>query len=310
MPIDLIGLTGLLVVAFLYFYYSTPFNHRDLLFILALVFLLLIITTAILFLKAFFLHFKTDKPRYFKNCLISSLKEIKVFSRQIIPFFIYISLYNQIHDLARKINNCDLDYILIKIDRFLLAGYDVTVLAEKVISNWLTNWLTFVYSGFFLFFLVTPLFLFLTKKQRALEDLLLAVVIASYLGLVGYILVPCVGPILAQQNLLTVPLWSGDSSLKQVYQSVVADYAGYKDFFHCFPSLHVAVTLIFLVFAKRQNKILFFIYLPIILSIWLSTIYLRWHYLVDDLIGILIGLLAIVVAPQINQWWRKKLQKH
>lgn len=306
MPIDLIGLAGLLTVIFLYFYYSTPFNYQDLLFVSGAVILLLIIAAAITFLMALFLYWRPSPPHHLADCFKLARREMKIFVRQIVPFFVFISLYNQIHDLARRINNNDLDYLLIKVDRCLLAGRDVAVLAEKLISDNLSNWLAFAYSSFFIFFLITPLFLFLIKKNRAVEDLLLSIIIASYLGLIGYVLVPCVGPVLAQQNLLTVPLWQNSGFFETLFQGAVFDYAGYKDFFHCFPSLHVAISLIFLIVIKRHSKILFIIYLPIILSIWLATLYLRWHYLIDDLAGATIGLLALALAPMINQWWRRK----
>lgn len=305
-PIDLIGLTGLLVVIFLYFYYSAPFNHRDLLFIGSAVILLLIMAAIITLFMAFFLYWRLSPPHHLADCFKLARREMKIFVRQIIPFFLFISLYNQIHDLARKINGCNLDYLLIKIDHWLLAGRDIAVLAEKFISDSLSNWLALAYGSFFIFFLVTPLFLFLAKKHRALEDLLLSIIIASYLGLVGYVLVPCVGPILAQPDLLAVPLWQNDGFFETFYQKAVFEYAGYKNFFHCFPSLHVAISLIFLIVIKRHSKVLFIIYLPLILSIWLATVYLRWHYLIDNLAGILIAVFALILAPALNNWWERK----
>ncbi len=300
-PIDLIGLAGLLAVVFLYIFYAVPFRWSDLISLLVIAFLLLFLSFGFLFLWQIF-----SSPEKLKNCFSAVWQQTGIFARQIIPFLAYIFLYNQIHDLTRKINDYNFDAILIKIDHWLLNGRDLAVIMQGLLNDHLSSWLALVYNGYFFFFLATPLILFLMKKHRALNDLLLAVVITVYLSLVDYILVPCVGPILAQQNLLTLPLWQGESIFKAAYWLIIGNYAGYKNMFHCFPSLHAAVTLIWLIFAWRHGKVLFIIYLPLILSTWLATVYLRWHYLVDILAGFLIAIIALILAPTLNDWWERK----
>ena len=67
-----------------------------------------------------------------------------------------------------------------------------------------------------------------------------------------------------------------------------------------FPSLHAAVSLVALVYAWRYVRAWFWVLLPFCLGLWVSTIYLRHHYVVDLLAGWVLAPVAIV-------GWRRAL---
>lgn len=242
-PIDIIGLTGLLAMVFLQVYYQVPFDYWDLVFILFLI----IAPLCLLFIFFFYQSLIKLKRQRTKNHFIIAGQKTKFLARKLIPFFIYISIYNQIHNLTRRINDCNFDQFLINIDRWLLAGKDIAVLSQHLVFPQLSYWLAFCYGLYFFFFLVTPVALFFMGYYRELDNLLLAVVIVIYLGLLGYILVPCTGPILAQQSLFLKPLWPLNSWGQEGYLAIINGYAKHKDFFHCFPSLHIAASFVFFV---------------------------------------------------------------
>ncbi len=50
------------------------------------------------------------------------------------------------------------------------------------------------------------------------------------------------------------------------------------------PSGHTQMVLMVLFLARRYEKVLFYVFLPIICGLILSTVYLRYHYVID-LIG-------------------------
>ena len=53
----------------------------------------------------------------------------------------------------------------------------------------------------------------------------------------------------------------------------------------CFPSLHTAVTLVIASALYRYARPLFLLFLPIVITIPLACVYLRYHYVVDVLAG-------------------------
>src|SRR5208337_444080 len=63
-----------------------------------------------------------------------------------------------------------------------------------------------------------------------------------------------------------------------------------------FPSMHVAISFLVWLYALRNSRPLFWILSPRILSLWVSTIYLRYHYLVDVVAGLLLAPASFLLA--------------
>lgn len=72
------------------------------------------------------------------------------------------------------------------------------------------------------------------------------------------------------------------------------------------PSGHTQIALMVLYLAYRYQRILFYIYLPIICGLILSTVYLRYHYVVDLIAGIFTALGCLFVAPRIYAYWKEE----
>jgi membrane-associated phospholipid phosphatase len=70
-----------------------------------------------------------------------------------------------------------------------------------------------------------------------------------------------------------------------------------------FPSLHTAVSVVMLACAWRHLRTWFWIALPLVVGLWVSTIYLRHHYVVDLLAGFALAPLALLLAPRLDRWW-------
>ena len=73
-----------------------------------------------------------------------------------------------------------------------------------------------------------------------------------------------------------------------------------------FPSLHAAVSLVALVYAWRYLRPWFYVLLPFVLGLWVSTIYLRHHYTVDLLAGWMLAPAALALAPRLDAWWARR----
>jgi membrane-associated phospholipid phosphatase len=110
-------------------------------------------------------------------------------------------------------------------------------------------------------------------------------------GFVGYLLVPAVGPYIAFASAFNGPLVGG--GLWHLDQRMVALGSNGVD---VFPSLHAAVSVYILAFAWSHSRREFWLLLPLTLGICASTIYLRYHYLIDVISGVLLALLAASAA--------------
>ena len=74
----------------------------------------------------------------------------------------------------------------------------------------------------------------------------------------------------------------------------------------CMPSGHTQIVLIVLYLAYRYEKFLFYLLFPIIGTLIASTIYLRYHYVVDLLVGATLAIGCMVFGPRLYQWWNVK----
>jgi hypothetical protein len=105
------------------------------------------------------------------------------------------------------------------------------------------------------------------------------------LGFVGYLLVPALGPARTYPELFAGALAGGPFT--RLNAAVVsAGSSGYDTF----PSLHVLVTLILLNHDAQHERRRFWLALTPSVGLFFSTIYLRYHYAVDVLAGVLLFL--------------------
>jgi len=70
-----------------------------------------------------------------------------------------------------------------------------------------------------------------------------------------------------------------------------------------FPSLHCAVSFVSLFFAWRYVKWLFWLMLPAVILLIVSTVYLRHHYVIDLIAGLFLGIFAFWIGPKMEDWW-------
>jgi hypothetical protein len=112
-------------------------------------------------------------------------------------------------------------------------------------------------------------------------------------GLPGYLLVPALGPAKAFPHLFTEPLTGG--VLTQLNAHIVANGSSVYD---VFPSLHVLETFCLLGHDWRYLRGRFWIMSPLVAGLVVSTIYLRYHYAIDLIAGVVPFLILWAVTAR------------
>jgi membrane-associated phospholipid phosphatase len=64
----------------------------------------------------------------------------------------------------------------------------------------------------------------------------------------------------------------------------------------CFPSGHTELTLLVLFYAHRFHTKVFWWLLPLGIGVIISTVYLRYHYVMDVVAGALVAVLVVMIA--------------
>jgi len=219
------------------------------------------------------------------------------------PYIFVIAIYTNLHDMIHFINPHDVHYTLAAIDNWIF-GVQPTVWAEQFYRPWLTDWFSLAYMNYYWITLLLVFWLYWRGHDREFRTIMLTMIITYYIGFFGYVMFPAASPYLVIPDLYSINIWKGTSMVSKSVQEIVSlspDRA--RD---AFPSLHNAITLLTMVMAWRFNKVFFWIFLPIAISLPLATIYLRYHFVVDIAGGVVAMLLAYYLSPRLDIWWHQK----
>jgi len=224
------------------------------------------------------------------------------------PFTFGILMYDSLHDVVTTVRPQTADLTLMKMDEFIF-GVQPTIWLEQYVRPWFTDYLAFCYALMFFLPAVLAFILYHNRRYGDFRNVILALVIIFIIGYIGYITVPAEGPRSELGPEFKVAL---QGNFYRRSANVWKDLQSFQR--DCFPSLHTAFSAIALFFAfkyrnvYRGGKILFGIYLPLTVSLWFSTVYLRYHWVVDVFAGLILAVLAYYGAPKLNSIWHKRIK--
>ncbi len=208
--------------------------------------------------------------------------------------------------LLPLMNHAPVDEKLYALD-LTLFGFEPALAMERWVNPVTTEWFAFFYLSYFglLAFVLIPLVLG-ARDQRLLGELGCGIVLAFCLGHVGYLLVPGFGPYWALAARFERQLPSGPFMGALAY---VVSRGGAK--MDIFPSIHTAVpTLLVLYLFRHRGRVrprwAWLIVAGLLVNIIPSTMFLRWHYLIDVVAGLVVAGVAFAVSVVVT---RRELER-
>jgi membrane-associated phospholipid phosphatase len=210
-------------------------------------------------------------------------------------FLIFIYLENR--RLIPFINPHDFDSLFIRIDRFIFLGHDPTVLIEKLTNPVLSEFLQLSYASFYFIPFTLALFAYLKRSRLDFHIIVSTILMGFYLSYLGYYITPVIGPRYTLDHFQSFPL-TGVYTFGFV-RNLLTQVEGMM--MDCCPSGHTLISLLTVLLARRYFRPFF-----LISSIWafiviFSTVYLRYHYVVDLIAGAILGLLVYKVGPFLSE---------
>ena len=208
------------------------------------------------------------------------------------PLLWILPNFMELHYLVHTVRPHDMDAVLIRIDHWLF-GVHPTVWLEKITFPALTEYLQLVYSTFYFLPLVLGLYLYFKNRLDRFDYFKFIMVYGFFLSYLLYFTVPAIGPRFTLNHLQHV-------QLKGLYLTEIIRHTLntleriQRD---AFPSGHTAMTVITMYFAYRYFKKYFYVLLVIGTSLIFSTVYLRYHYVVDVLGGLAMAAFVIWTGP-------------
>jgi membrane-associated phospholipid phosphatase len=215
------------------------------------------------------------------------------------PIAFIITIYQSLGNIIQHLQT-DIDPILIRID-FLLFGVHPTVWMERWITPWFTDLMSLAYLSYYFLPVTIVLTLYLRGRREEFRQAMFVLTFGYYLSFIGYILFPAIGPRFTQVHLHSIPL-EGSFVTDFVREALNALEHNKRD---CMPSGHTQIALMVLFLARRYEKAIFCLFLPIVCGLILSTVYLRYHYVIDLMAGSALAIACILIAPGLHRWWER-----
>jgi membrane-associated phospholipid phosphatase len=200
------------------------------------------------------------------------------------------------------------DTVLLKLDRAFAFGHDPATVLHHVLGIGIAAHVLALVYVFFLIFVPLSLGAALVWSKNVATGFwyVTALCINWVLGVASYYWVPSVGPFISNAKaFVTLPhtgVTSLQSALLQGRQSYLEDPHATDSVqsVAAFASLHVSVIftaslICWFVIPSRIVRITMWVYF--VLTV-LSTIYFGWHYILDDIAGLVIGLISVWVGAK------------
>ena len=144
-------------------------------------------------------------------------------------------------------------------------------------------WVTDIFMAcylFFFYYIVGGLLYYCLKNLNKFRIIVVGFCTLYALGYVGYMLMPAVGPVDELGS-------RAGGWLTNTGGSIIAERGNGVD---VFPSIHMAASLYLLLFDFEHRRSHFWWVLAPTAGLWISTIYLRYHYGVDLIAGVILAL--------------------
>jgi len=198
-------------------------------------------------------------------------------------------VFQQLRTAIPAIQPQKADLALQAIDRSIVGG-NLSMSLQAWTHPWLTEALSFCYLLFFPYLLFSLIWYF-CGEMELLKKFCAGLFSLYGIGFLGYALVPAAGPYLAMPEDFAVAITG--YRITEWNDAIVRMGSNGVD---VFPSLHCAVSAFFLAFDYQHRRWRFWLYLVPAIGLWISTIYLRYHYFIDVVAGFALAAVALAIA--------------
>lgn len=225
---------------------------------------------------------------------------------------IIIFVFKEIYFMNRAIHfGRDYDIFLIAIDHAIF-GADPTQWMMRLANPVLTEILQIAYASYYFLMIFLGYELYREKRHHDFSFALFCIIYGFYLSYLGYLTLPSVGPrfTLHDFHMLSTELpglWFTEilRTGLNLGESIPMNAVNPIDFVQrdVFPSGHTQMTLITMYLSLHYRIRFRWVVIVIGSLLVISTVYLRYHYVVDLFAGAVFAVFTLWTAPKLSTWW-------
>lgn len=238
---------------------------------------------------------------------------VPIILRDWVPFLFIAFIYENLHDVAGRITQYDVAHYMFRWDGAIF-GVQPTVWMQKIFSPLLTDIMSISYALYFAFPLFIMFFLSLSGRRLAFRKMVLCLTFVFIMGFLCYVFFPCSPPRYFMTDLYTSPHRLTGLFL---YNNLQGMWDGFSVISGgAFPSLHVGLSSVALIYAykfRHFSKLYYWIwilYIPLVTSLWVSTVYLRHHWFIDIFAGWIVAFVGYFLAARAIRSWEHLRHKY
>jgi membrane-associated phospholipid phosphatase len=224
----------------------------------------------------------------------------RIFSRSLLTAASTGFLFSEIRYVQHIFVDGWMDQHLVNFDVWLM-GIESTIALQKITIPIVTEGMMFAYTAYVPFIVLVALFCYWKSGVAGAEEYMLNLMLAYIVCYIWFLIFPIAGPLFHQKELYTVPLQGGIFTWFGEWIRHNAHYPGGN-----FPSPHCAAGTIMLISLYRYNRKVYFVLLPIIILLYISTVYGRYHFAMDGVTGILTAFLVVKASPKFVRYFSYK----
>ena len=231
-------------------------------------------------------------------------------------YLIILFIFKEIYRMVHPIHPTDYDQLFISIDRWMF-GVNPTQWIAQFAHPLLTELLQIAYFSYYILFIILGVSLYRRYAIGDFDKAAFLIVYGFYLSYLGYFSLPGVGPRFTLHDFSTIEtdlpgvlLTNVLRAFINVGESIPPSHADAINLVQrdVFPSGHTQLTIIVMTLAFRYKISARWLVLILGSLLIVSTIYLRYHYVVDLLAGALLAWFTIWTGDKLEAWWRRTSQ--
>lgn len=225
--------------------------------------------------------------------------------RSVLIVTVLFTLYSTLGRLGVTAMPYLADGFLCRVDVWLF-GFDPSFAIEPYLTPGRIEFYSLVYGSFIPYIYVTIALNCLGRPPLERHPFLTGWALTYSISYLGYLFVPGRGPgFLHAGQYHIMPVLEGGA----LYQIVLDGVDATGGLQGVFPSLHVGGSLYLCLFELQTNRLRGLVYLPLVLLIVAATLVLRFHYVIDLIVGAALAAGMVPAGQALFFAWARRRQQ-
>jgi membrane-associated phospholipid phosphatase len=210
------------------------------------------------------------------------------------PVLYVLAVFKMLNVLIPAVSLVTFDEELLAWDRALFGDF-LGAWLDPLASPWMTEVLRACWLSYFAMPYLVAVPLYRRRDKGPYHECVLALVLGWLLSFLGYYIVPAWGPGYFPETIPAPASVTDPGVTQSVARTLFALEGRMND---VFPSGHALIAILVLWLAMRNRIKGWPLLIPLVLGLLMGTVYLRYHYGVDVIAGVLISLCVMWIAPR------------